>query len=63
MTEGETEEKDSQADHDEKIRAEKRTRDSKSLPQKGATKASVEGDLEMHTDDRLHKSKELMATL
>ena len=42
--------------------AEKRTRDSKSLTQRSATKASVEGDLEMHTDDKLHKSKELMAT-
>ena len=63
MTKAQIEEKDSQADYEGMRRksAEKRTLNSKSLTQKSATKASVEGDLEMHNKDKGHKTKELMA--
>merc|ERR1719293_158673 len=65
MTEGETEEKDSQADYDDMMAksAEKRTLDAKSLTLKSSTKASVEGNLDMHKDDKTASSKELAATL
>ena len=65
MTDAETEEKDSQANYDSMLNksAEKRTLDSKSLTQKESTKASVDGDLETHKDDKSQNSKELAATL
>merc|ERR1719220_987621 len=64
MTEGHTEEKDSQADYEEmmKMSAEKRTSDSKTLTGKEATKASLEGDLDMHNDDKAKATAELAAT-
>merc|ERR1719220_1414704 len=63
MTEAQTEEKDSQADYEEmmKMSAAKRTSDSKTLTGKEATKASLEGDLDMHNDDKSKATKELAA--
>merc|ERR1712038_2054815 len=64
MTEGETEEKDSQADYEEMMSdsAAKRTADSQSLNEKSAAKADATAALEAHTDDRNAGAKELMAT-
>jgi len=65
MTEAETEEKDSQADYEEmmKMSAGKRTTDSKTLTEKESTKASLEGDLDAHKDEKTAATKELGATL
>jgi len=64
MTEGETEEKDSQADYEEMMSdsAAKRTADSQSLNEKTAAKADATAALESHTDDKDAGTKELMAT-
>merc|ERR1712226_1195070 len=43
--------------------AEKRALDSKTLTQKGDTKAALEGDLEAHKEAKADTGKELMATL
>merc|ERR1712066_709549 len=65
MTEAETSEKDAQADYKEMMAdsADKRTADSKSLQEKGSTKAELEGSLEDHKGHRTDTAKELMATL
>jgi len=65
MTVAEQEEKDAQADYEQmqKDAAEKRAADSKSLAEKGSTKADTEAELQQHTDDHKAASKELMATL
>merc|ERR1719251_106045 len=64
MTEGETEEKDSQADYEEMMSdsAAKRTADSQSLNEKNSAKADATAALESHTGDRNAGAKELMAT-
>jgi len=60
----ETEENDAQADYETCMRdsALKRTKDSKLLMQKEATKAEMKTDLDTHTDDKAAASKELMST-
>merc|ERR1719264_2367495 len=65
MTEAETAEKDAQADYETLMTdsADKRTADSKSLQEKGSTKAELEGSLEDHKGKRMDAAKELMATL
>merc|ERR1719433_71586 len=65
MTEAETDENDSQSDYADmmSLSATKRTTDSKTLTEKEGTKASLEGDLESHKDDKTRASKELGATL
>jgi len=65
MTEAETAEKDAQADYETMMTdsADKRTADSKSLQEKGSTKAELEGSLEDHKGKRMDAAKELMATL
>ena len=59
------EEKDAQADYETLMTdsADKRTADSKSLQEKGSTKAELEGSPEDHKGDRMDAAKELMATL
>merc|ERR1719382_450618 len=65
MTEGETGEKDAQADYESMMAdsAEKRTADSKSLTEKGEMKATLEGELQAHTDAKASTGKQLAATL
>merc|ERR1719382_1556506 len=65
MTEAETTEKDSQADYEAMMAdsAAKRTADSKSLTEKSAMKANLEGDLQTAKDDKASSNKELAATL
>merc|ERR1712217_290234 len=64
MTEAKTQEKDSQADYEQlmKASADKRATDSKSLTQKVAAKADMESSLQSHTEDRDEAAKELMVT-
>merc|ERR1740127_299028 len=64
MTEATTEEKDAQADYEllMKDSADKRAADSKSLTEKESTKASLEGDLEAHTEAHVTTSADLAAT-
>jgi hypothetical protein len=64
MTEGETEEKDAQADYEALMKdsADKRRADSKSLSEKEAAKADTEAALESHSDDKESTAKELLAT-
>merc|ERR1719229_1032409 len=64
MTEAETEEKNSQADYETMMKdsAAKRTTDSKSLSQKGSTKADTEAALQETTAHLADQNKELMAT-
>merc|ERR1719436_2053991 len=65
MTEATTEEKDAQADYEAMMKssAEKRAADSKSLTEKEAIKASLEGDLEAHTEAKAAANTDLAATL
>merc|ERR1712013_725492 len=64
MTEATADEKNSQADYETmtKEAAAKRTTDSKSLTDKTATKADMEGELQAHIDQRAAAAKELMET-
>merc|ERR1719277_1710026 len=64
MTEAETEEKDAQADYETMMKdsANKRAADSKSLTEKQATLASLEGDLETHNEAHAAATSELAAT-
>jgi len=65
MTESEVGEKDGQADYEQAMKdsAEKRVTDTKSLTDKGADKANLEGDLQAHSESKASATKELMATL
>merc|ERR1719291_176072 len=72
MTEAETQEKDSQADYEELMKdsAEKRAADSKSLADKEAAKANLQGDLEQLKDtlkegglQRQHRRAKIYASL
>merc|ERR1719387_750915 len=65
MNEATATEKDAQADYEVLMKdsAEKRTADSKSLTEKEATKASLEGDLEAHKGAHATTTADLMATL
>merc|ERR1719166_377436 len=65
MTEAKTAEKDAQADYETMMvdSTDKRTADSKSLQEKGSTKADLEGALEDHKGKKMDAAKELMATL
>merc|ERR1719412_378264 len=65
MTEAETTEKDAQADYVAMMRdsAEQRTSDSKTLADKTAAKAALEGELQAHKAERKSLGKELAATL
>merc|ERR1719277_1830562 len=65
MTEAETEEKEAQADYETMMKesAEKRTADTTSLTEKGATKADIESELQAHHEEKASAAKELMATL
>lgn len=65
MIEAETTEKEAQKDYEDMMAdsAEKRALDSKTLTDKGDTKASLEGDLEAHKEAKADTGKELMATL
>merc|ERR1712187_321465 len=65
MTEAEAEEKNAKAAYDNSMAesAEKRTQDSKSLTDKEAAKADLEGSLETSKADKKKASKELMGTL
>merc|ERR1740121_3193930 len=64
MTEATTEEKDAQADYEVLMKdsADKRAADSKSLTEKQATLASLEGDLEAHSEAHAAATSELAAT-
>jgi len=64
MTEAETTEEGAQADYEEMMKdsAEKRATASKSLTEKGALKASLETDMQDHTDAKNSAQKELSAT-
>jgi len=64
MTEGETAEKDAQADYEVMMSdaAAKRAADSKVLTEKESAKANAEAALEDHTDAHADAGKELMAT-
>merc|ERR1719499_1885228 len=65
MTEAETGEKLAQEDYEEMMAAsaEKRAADSKSIAEKGESKADMEGELQSATDAKASASKELAATL
>jgi len=65
MTEGETEEKDAQADYVQMMEdsAEKRASDAKSLSDKEAARADLKVALEAHKDAKASTSKELAATM
>merc|ERR1719401_2582903 len=65
MTEATTEEKDAQADYEALMKdsAAKRAADSKTLTEKESILASLEGDLEAHTDKHKALSADLAATL
>ena len=65
MTEAEAEEKNAQAAYDNTMAesSEKRTQDAKSLTDKEAAKADLEGSLETSQADKKKASKELMGTL
>merc|ERR1719456_1631085 len=65
MTEGETEEKDAQADYEAMMKdsAAKRAADSKSLTEKESTKAELEESLEAHGEAKVDFEKELAATM
>jgi len=64
LTVAETSEKDAQADYEKTMvdSAEKRTMDAKSLTDKEASKADLEGELETSASDEKATTKELMAT-
>jgi hypothetical protein len=64
MTVAETEEKNSQAEYEQTIAdaADKRRQDSKSLTDKEAAKADLEGSLEKSVDDKKSATTELMGT-
>merc|ERR1719264_2296964 len=65
MTGAETTEKDAQADYAAMMvdSAEQRTNDSKTLADKAASKAALEGELQAHKAERKSLGKELAATL
>jgi len=65
MTEAETTEKDAQADYEQLMRdsAEKRTADSQTLIDKEDAKASLEGELQAHQEEKRSLGNELGATL
>merc|ERR1719324_686409 len=64
MTEAKVEEKEAQKDYEAMLAdsAEKRTTDAKALAEKANVKATTEGDLQAHTDEKSAGEKELMAT-
>merc|ERR1719311_1405519 len=64
MKDAQTEERDSQRDYEQAMKdsADRRASSSKSLMDKGATKASVEADLEASKSEKGSTTKELMAT-
>jgi len=64
MTEAKTMEKDSQSDYEKAMQdsADKRALDSKTLTDKGSAKASVESDMQAHTEEKAGTTQELMAT-
>jgi len=64
LTEAETDEKNSQAEYEQMMKdsAEKRTTDSKSLTEKGSTKADTEAALQALNEHLVDEKKELMAT-
>merc|ERR1719429_610108 len=65
MAIADTEEKDAQAEYEATLKdsADKRALDSKSLTEKVGTKASLEGDLQAHSEAKASAASELMATL
>merc|ERR1719433_2468625 len=65
MAEADTAEKDAQSDYEVLMRdsAVKRSADSTLLTEKAATKATLEGDLEAHTEALVAGKSELAATL
>merc|ERR1712117_412830 len=64
LTEAKTQEKDSQADHEQLMKdsAEKRTEDSKSLTEKGAAKADMDTALQAHQQALKEGAEEVMLT-
>jgi len=64
MTEAETDEKNSHAEYEQmtKDSAAKRAEDAKSLTEKIATKAELEGDFQRHGEAKVSANKELAAT-
>jgi len=64
MTEAEVNEKDAQGDYEQMLgdSAEKRARDTKALTDKTASKASMQSDIESHSESKDSTTKELMAT-
>merc|ERR1719420_86698 len=64
MTEATAEEKNAQADYEDMMKdsAEQRATDSKSIEEKVAAKAGLEGDLQEMRAEKSSKEKELMAT-
>jgi len=64
MTEATITEKDSQASYEQAMQdsADKRALDSKTLTDKGSAKASVESDMQAHTEEKAGTTQELMAT-
>merc|ERR1719160_1689293 len=65
MTEAELEEKDSQEDYEKFMgdSADKRAEDSKSITDKEAAKATMETELQQHTDAKTADETELKATM
>jgi len=65
MTEATTQEKEDQKDYEDMMNdsAQKRALDSRTLTDKVATKAALEGDLSAHNGAKADTGKELMATL
>merc|ERR1719215_1772958 len=65
MTEGETEEKNSQGDYEQLMEdsADKRKADSQSLAEKQGAKANAEANVEGHEEDKSSATKELGATV
>jgi len=65
MEESETIEKDAQADYISLMQdsANQRTTDSKTLTDKEAAKAALEGELQAHTDERSSLGRDLSATM
>jgi len=64
MTEAKITEKDSQASYEQAMQdsADKRALDSKTLTGKGSANASVESDMQAHTEEKAGTTQELMAT-
>jgi len=64
MTEAEATEKNAQADYESLVAdsADKRAHDSKALSEKESANADMEGELQVHSDEKAAGSKELTAT-